>query len=248
MFPLLYHTHHCLHSQDIPFWLSLADHCNGPILELGCGTGRVLLPLARAGRQVFGIDNDPAMLSFLSHSIPGELSQQVSLVQADFTRFCLKKQFELIIMPCNTYSTLTEPDRRATIECLRNQLSPAGIFAVSMPNPYLLRHLPAHAEPEVEESFCLPTNGQPVQVSSAWNRTQDVFTLNWYYDLLFPDGSVERISACIQHQLTPVKELLEEMREIGLHPDTLYGNFDPSEYTQTADHLIILASPVNNLP
>lgn len=248
MFPLLYHTHHSLHSEDIPFWLALAARCNGPILELGCGTGRVLLPLAQAGRQVVGIDNDGSMLSFLRNSIPGELSHRVSLVQADFTRLCLKLQFGLIIMPCNTYSTLTRADRRAALHCLRQQLTPAGLFAVSMPNPTLLAHLPTHGKPEIEETFYLPTTGQPVQVSSAWNRAQDVFTLNWYYDLLFPDGGVERMSACVKHQVTPVKELLEEMREIGFQPDTLYGDFDQSEYTQTADHLIILASPVNSLP
>ena len=65
MFPTLYHAHHGQYQEDLPFWLKLANQQGGPVLELGCGTGRVLLPLARGGFQTVGLDNDLEMLRFL---------------------------------------------------------------------------------------------------------------------------------------------------------------------------------------
>ena len=60
MFPQLYHAHHNRSLEDLPFWLELAAQAGDPILELGCGTGRVLIPLAQAGYHTIGLDNDPS--------------------------------------------------------------------------------------------------------------------------------------------------------------------------------------------
>ena len=62
MLPLLYHAHHNRYKEDLPFWLELAARHGDPVLELGCGSGRVLLALAQDGYQVYGLDNDPGML------------------------------------------------------------------------------------------------------------------------------------------------------------------------------------------
>ena len=105
LFPLLYHTHHQHVTEDLPFWQSLARWQGDPILELGCGTGRVLLPLAEAGHTVYGIDNAPNMLSFLRQRIPPELEDHIHLFEADMTHFSIDERFRLILLPCNTYST-----------------------------------------------------------------------------------------------------------------------------------------------
>jgi glycosyltransferase involved in cell wall biosynthesis len=68
MYPQLYHTHHSLRARDLPFWESLAAKIGDPILELGCGTGRVLHTLAGLGYTVTGLDYDPDMLAFLGHT------------------------------------------------------------------------------------------------------------------------------------------------------------------------------------
>ena len=62
MFPELIHAHHNRHLEDLPFWLDLAGETGDPLLELGCGTGRLLVPLGQAGHRVIGVDHDPAML------------------------------------------------------------------------------------------------------------------------------------------------------------------------------------------
>ena len=62
---LLYDTHHQRHLEDLPFWLELARNANGPILELGCGTGRILLPLLENNLPAIGLDLDADMLAIL---------------------------------------------------------------------------------------------------------------------------------------------------------------------------------------
>jgi hypothetical protein len=88
---------------------------------------------------------------------------------------------------------------------VRQHLAPGGIFAASLPNPLRLASLPARGPAEVEETFPHPRTGNPVQVSSAWQRRKDAFTLTWHYDHLLPDGQVERQTVETCHSLQPLE-------------------------------------------
>jgi SAM-dependent methyltransferase len=242
MFPLLYHTHHSLHPEDLPFWLELAASHSAPLLELGCGTGRVLIPLAQAGHLTYGLDNDFGMLTFLRKHLPEDLHTQVRIFQADFASFHLAQPFGLIIMPCNTYGTLDNTTRQATLDRVGRHLLPDGLFAASLPNPEILKRLSTHAEAEVEEVFLHPLSGEPVQVSSAWERSKQDLVIAWHYDHLLPDGGVQRLSAQVRQYLHPAQIYLDEMQKAGFNSFTLYGDFDRSPYHRTSPQLIILAS------
>ena len=246
MFYHLYHAHHSLNNEDLAFWLDLAAQQPGQILELGCGTGRVLIPLARAGHTVIGLDNDSGMLGFLMARLPAELLQAVLLIQADFTRFHLARTFGLILLPCNTYSTLSSLERQAVLTCARAHLRAGGVFAISLPNPDWLRSLPSRSDAELEEVFPHPIDGEPVQVSSAWQRTRShnrpEFILDWHYDHLKPDGSVERLSVRLRHDLTPAVHYLEEIRAAGFERVQSFGGFDRQAFTPDSPEWIILAS------
>jgi SAM-dependent methyltransferase len=242
MFPHLYYAHHSLHSEDLAFWLDLAAKQPGPILELGCGTGRILIPLAQSGHTVVGLDNDPGMLALLKSHLPPLLSHKPLVIQADFTQFHLGRTFGLVLMPCNTYSTLSPEARRSTLVSVQAHFQPGGMFAVSLPNPGWLRSLPARSSVEVEEIFPHPLDGEPVQVSSAWRRTRKEFILDWYYDHLLPDGTVDRITIQLKHDLMPVEGYLEEIRLAGFSQVQTFGGFDRSILTDDSSELIILAS------
>ena len=244
-FPALYHAHHSHHQEDLPFWLALADSASKshgiPILELGCGTGRVLLPLAKAGHTVFGLDNDRAMLRFLSARLTPDEQRMIHLVQADMTQFHLEIQFGLILLPCNTLSTLSRTALWRLFARVSHHLSPGGIFAASLPNPQLLLHLPKKSEAEFEEAFPHPLDGGPVQVSSAWQRAQQIFSVIWYYDHLLPDGRSEHLEAVVQHQIEPVQFYLHGLKEVGLDSLQLFGDFDRRPYRRASSSLIIIA-------
>ena len=235
MLPALYHAHHNLHPEDLPFWLELARQQGDPILELGCGTGRVLGPLLEAGYDVQGLDNNPAMLLFLHrHRL------EAKVFQADMGLFRLSKRFALILMPCNTYSTLPAETRQATLERIAEHLSPGGLFAASLPNPFSLLDLHAHGEPVIEEIFQHPETGNPVQASSSWKRSKRSFSLSWHYDHLLPDGTVERSSLIIQHHLLKAEDYSKEIQVAGLQVKAVYGDFDQSDYDQESPNLILM--------
>jgi SAM-dependent methyltransferase len=241
MLPELYHAHHNRHLEDIPFWLDLAAEQGSPILELGCGTGRVLIPLARAGFSSLGLDHDLAMLIYLRSNLRSLINPQPLIMLADISSFNLSRKFHLVILPCNTFSTLSAMSRKACLQCVRRHLEPGGLFAVSVPNPAMLMELPAHSQVELEEEFTHPLSGNPLQVSSTWRRTKTTFTLRWFYDHLLPDGSVERMQVEIIHQLVSMEGYLDEIKVAGMEIRAIYGDFDRSVYRADSAYLILLA-------
>lgn len=245
IFPLLYHAHYSLHQEDLPFWAELAAQGDGPLLELGCGSGRVLLHLAGKGRRAVGLDRSWEMLRFLKEhalpSLPEVRRAQVMVLQGDMTRFHLGLDFKLILLPCNTFSTLPAAGRAATLACISSQLRRGGKFAVALPNPIQLRRLPRVSEPEVEDIFAHPLDGEPVQVSSAWERTSQYFLLSWIYDHLLPDGRVERHTAQVRHTLASPEIYLVEMEQVGLQVLDRLGDFDGSPYEPDSPNLIFVA-------
>lgn len=242
MFPALYHTHHSLHLEDIPFWQDLAKQTPDPILELGCGSGRVLLPLAQSGHQLIGLDNDLAMLRFFIGRILPSERENIHLFQADMAHFHLEVKPGLILLPCNTLSTLSRSDLRAMLACVINHLQEEGVFAASFPNPARLAAMPKRSDAEVEEIFNHPEDDEPVQVSSAWERTSDRFEIRWSYDHLFPDGRVERTQAVVKHQLWPIETYLEEFSKAGFQSIRLFGDFDYSPYRKSSPYCVVLAA------
>jgi SAM-dependent methyltransferase len=239
----LYHAQHAAYQEDLLYWQALVERCPAPALELGCGTGRILLPLVKRGFSVWGVDRDPEMLHYLRQQIDEWPAEDIQLIEADMADFAIPQSFGLIFSPCNTISTLADTDRKATFTNLRSHLLPEGIFAASLPNPLLLEDLLPQPEPELETEILHPRSGNPVQISASYWRAGSVFILNWHYDQLFPDGRVERISVTQhQHLLSP------EAWRIALHQGgfdvlEMWGDFDRRPFTAESPHLIWEARP-----
>jgi SAM-dependent methyltransferase len=237
--PLYYDLHHSSELEDIPFWLNLAEKHKGEALELGCGTGRVLVRLFQAGYQIYGLDHNAAMLNYLLQNHPVFPSRK--LVCADMAAFPFQQEFVMVLMPCNTYTTLPSSTRLQMLRQVIDHLKPGGLFVASLPNPWQLQHITGEGEPELEKILTHPLDGYPVQISSSWKRTTNRFTVQWHYDHLFPDGRIERYSVQQFHELNSAKEYLDEMKNSGFLSLATYGNFDYSTYSKHSPNLIIQA-------
>lgn len=131
---------HAHYTQDIPFWRAAAARLGSPVLDLGCATGRVALPLARDGAEVWALDRSPAMLAELERVLdaePTEVRQRVRIVRGDLAGFRLEAEFRVVLIAMNTLQALTEPaDRLACLTAVREHLAPGGelIFDVALPD------------------------------------------------------------------------------------------------------------------
>lgn len=136
------------YAADLPLWEELATRCGGPVLELGCGTGRVTIHLARRGHEVIGLDLDPALLAVLRerasdfrHSRVGRGSEAlVEPLLADARRFELEAPVSLVLAPTHLLQLLADAEERArSLRCIAEALRPGGLLAASiieeMPEP-----------------------------------------------------------------------------------------------------------------
>jgi SAM-dependent methyltransferase len=243
--PGLYHLHHANETEDIGFWLQLAREYGEPLLELGCGTGRLLLPLAEAGFSVFGLDVDYPSLAYLRDSLGEALRPKVNYFQCSIDQFHLSQEFPMIFLACNTLSALPELIRKQAYQRIYAHLEPGGIFAASLPNPDYLKSLPVEGELEVEDILYHPHHHNPIQVSSGWQRTSTKILFYWHYDQLLPDGKVIRKSIKSEQFIIDLRKHLDELRSANLEPYHLYGDFDGSEYDRESPYLIFLARKDN---
>jgi SAM-dependent methyltransferase len=142
--------------RDVPFWRNLAVHAGGPVLELGCGTGRIALPLARAGVHVVGIDRSAAMLNrararvtraakagridlirgdirFLPFTAAGAAASRRGSPAARPARGRKPFRFPLVMAPYGVLqSLLREKDLAATLAAVHDVLQPGGTFGLEL--------------------------------------------------------------------------------------------------------------------
>jgi SAM-dependent methyltransferase len=238
--PSLFHLHHIERDEDVSFWLQLAIEVDGPVLELGCGTGRLLLPLLKSGINLCGLDRNYEMLSYLNSQLPNQFLGQVKTFQADLGYFHLDREFSLIFLACNTLSTLQEKTRKSGFSRIYEHLNDKGVFAVSVPNPVHLASLPVLGEPEIEATFSHPSSGNPIQVSSEWRRFERYIDFSWHYDHLLPDGLIERQTVQSRHNMISLGEYKGELREAHLDLINLYGDYDKAIYQDDSPYLIMI--------
>lgn len=176
---------------DLALWEELAAAADGPVLELGCGTGRVVLHLARRGVETVGLDRDPALIAALAKRADG-LPVRTHL--ADAQDFALEAEAALVLAPTQMIQLL--PDSAARVECLRSvsaALRPGGRFAAA-----ILEGMP---EPD----------GAPPPLPDV--REVD----GWVYSSLAVEAAVgpgEIVIHRLRHTVSPEGELAEEPNQV----------------------------------
>ena len=233
-------------TEDLDYWLDLADEYGDPILELGCGTGRVLLNLARRGRAVTGIDNSPEMLARLQAKLGAASSQHLAaaphILQAGLEDFELAQRFRLAIMPFNPFMhLLTAEAQLAALERIRRHLAPGGVLALDTPNPG-----DAYAAQEqgltLERTF-LDGDRTVQQFSSiALDRAAQLSHVTWIYDSTGPDGAVQRSLVPLTLRFTFPAEMSLLLDRASLKLTHLYGDYDRSPFADGSPRMLVLAT------
>jgi SAM-dependent methyltransferase len=149
--PAYYTKTYARRQDDVRYYVELAIASGGPVLEVGCGNGRITLPIARAGVEITGVDLSTSMLSDLRAELQRESSHiaaRVTVRRGDMRALRLGQRFPLVLCPFNTFLHLyTRADVEAFLARTREHLTPRGelVFDVSMPEPEELARDPARA-------------------------------------------------------------------------------------------------------
>jgi SAM-dependent methyltransferase len=150
---------------DVALYLSILhdERVHGPVLELGCGTGRVAVPLVRAGHQVTGVDISREMLARARRNrrnLTAEQAMRLRFSLQDMTRFRFPRRFSVAVVAFSTFALVTEPEGRAScLERIHHHLEPSGLLLIDLPHP----RAPVGAEPaRFESRFQVPPRGHVV--------------------------------------------------------------------------------------
>ena len=130
---VIWHDLECgAYAEDLPLWRALAATHGDPVLDVGAGTGRVALDLARQGHRVTALDSDPALLAELVRRAD-ERGLELETVLADAREFELGTRFALCVVPMQTIQLLGGSDgRSAFLRCARRHLRDGAVLAVAI--------------------------------------------------------------------------------------------------------------------
>ena len=233
-------------TDDLQLYSRLAAQYPGEILDVGCGTGRVLLHLAEQGHNICGIDNDCAMLALLDHKLESapQLRQNIDVIEADVLQHEYQRKFGLILLSFNLMMHFREQDAQiALLRRLRAWLAVGGRLVIDLPNAG-----PVFASPDtdaltLERTFLDTDSGHLVMLQSVsyLDRATQILDVEWIYDVIHGDGGVRR--TIVPHKLRYffLPELTLLLERAGLSLDAVYGDTEQSAYDADSERMIVLA-------
>lgn len=236
--------------QDVGFFVELARQTGGPVLEIGCGTGRVLIPTARAGIEMTGLDASPAMLAVCGRKLALEsedVRSRVTVVEGDMRRFHFRREFRLVTIPFRAFQHLvTVEDQLACLDSIRRHLASGGRLALDVFNPSLPMLLDERALEELnrEPPFTMPDGRQVLRrhhiVSrDLFNQTEEIELI---YRVSYPDGHDERFVHHFTFRYFFRFEVEHLLARTGFEVEQFYADFDKSPFGAKAPgELIFIA-------
>jgi SAM-dependent methyltransferase len=226
---------------DVGFFVQAAREAGGPVLEIGCGTGRVLIPIARAGVSITGLDLSPSMLDICRSRLrnePATVRERVELVEGDMRDFDLGRAFALITMPFRPFQHLVTVDEQlACLASVRRHLVDGGRLILDLFNPSIdaLANRATGEEFDEGPEFPVP-DGRRVKrayrIVSADRFTQ-VNQVELIYYVTHPDGRTERLVHAFAMRYLFRYEAEHLLVRAGFRIEHVHAGYDRSPYGST---------------
>lgn len=235
---------------DVQFFVDAARERGGPVLELGCGTGRVLIPTARAGLDIVGLDSSPHMLSVCRNRVgdePESVRSKVELVEADMRAFALDRTFALVTMPFRPFQHLISvEDQLACLGCIRRHLRDGGTLLLDLFNPSLehLVNTVIGEEFAEEPEFTMPDGRRVIRRHkvAAHDRANQTTDVELIYYVTHSDGRSERRVHAFRFRYLFRFEVEHLLARAGFEVETIYSDYERSAFgSKYPGELIVVA-------
>ncbi|MFO8007128.1 MAG: class I SAM-dependent methyltransferase [Candidatus Brocadiia bacterium] len=245
-FSRLYEWSYADYDADIPFWQGVAEQHGDPVLEVACGTGRVLIPLARDGHEVVGIDSSPAMLEIARQKLAAEpepVRRRVTLQEADMLTFDLGRQFPSVLVPNASLFELEGP--YSITRCFRQlyrHTRPGGVAVVDCVAPRRMADQDVGAGTTVKEGVN-PETGLPTR------ELNQKLSIDWHsrvahveHTYVEGEGDQERRHVFRRrYRWLTRKEGEELLQHAGFPVVEALGDFEGNPYAPDSPRLILVA-------
>ena len=232
------------HGYDLPFWRTLAEREDGPVVEWGAGTGRLAVPLAGSGHKVTAVEASEGMVGR-----GREKGSSVDWVRGDMREVSLGGSYGLAICAFNSFLCLLSiDDALAFLRNVRGHLLPGGLLGIEVSafSPEELRDPPGG--PALRHDFDreLPGGGRLERFSiSRYDHASQLLTMRLFYELYDVSGVLEnkRVHG-LEIRVVGRGELELMLRLAGFEVEVVYGGFEGEAFDAGSEHLVMLARPV----
>jgi len=248
----IYDAQYWGYTEDIAFYVQEASQARGPVLELACGTGRVLLPCAEAGALITGLDSSRAMLTRCQEKLAAyapEVATRVRLVTGDMRVFKLTERFELIMIPFRSFLLLlTVQDQLQALATIRDHLTDAGrlVFNVFVPDIKMIAARSGDGGEALTriKDFLDPESGHRMMMWDSRNyRVNDQIL-----ESLFIYDEVDEKGQVVRRSYRPLKlrwmyryEAEHLLARSGFVVEALYGGFNRQPFDDSSREMIWVA-------
>ena len=220
------------------FFVEMARQTGGPALEVGSGTGRVLIPTARAGIEITGLDLSPSMLAVCRKNLaqePEDVQARAQLVSGDMRNFNLERRFNLATLPFRPFQHLvTAADQLACLKTIHRHLNPGGKLILDLFNPSVqfLADESKLQEFGDEAEFTMPDGRKALRRAriAARDYFRQVQDAELIYYVTHPDGRQERLVHRFQMRYLFRYEAEHLLVRAGFEVENLYADYDKSPF------------------
>jgi SAM-dependent methyltransferase len=239
--PELYDLVYSWYRDDLDFYVELAKQSRGPVLEVGCGTGRLLIPTREAGVDIDGMELRPAMLEVLKRKAAAR-GVEANLYAADMRDFTMPRRYALITIPFRAFlHNLSTQDQLKTLRCCREHLVPSGALVLNFFYPSFERLVEPDGEPRLEREFAHPETGLMVRYlttrySDRVNQTMRADVEIQELDARGQAGTVHHYSWSLRWIFKVEMELL--LAAVGFTRWEVWGGFDRRPLERDTDEMI----------
>jgi len=230
---------------DLQMYRDFALAAEGSVLELGCGTGRVLIPLALDGHYVTGLDESAAMVAVAqAKTDAANVGDRVTLVQGDIRDFDLPSRFALAFIPINTFMHCYDIGQQlACLRCIRRHLQSGGQLIVDVYHPDLQALLESDGRLVSEGTVLDPETGHAIQ--RLYTRRLDLAAqtqhITFIIDEMDRSGTVRRTLFPFRMRFVYRYEMELLLRMAGYSLEAVYGSYDLEPFDSNSEKMIFVA-------
>ena len=234
---------------DIGFYVQEAKRSGSPVLELGCGTGRILIPTAEAGVSIVGLDASSAMLGVArtkTSEFSSEVQSRIELIEGDMRTFSLDRQFKLVTIPFRAFlHILTPEEQRKTIERIHEHLDDGGRLILNIFDTRLdLVATPLGGIMKRLNDFIDPATGHKMVVwaSDKYDLENQVIYEERVFEEIDDNGKVlSRVCSPLTLCWIYRREMQYLLELSGFKIDALYGDFNRGPFRYGGEQIWVVS-------